>query len=186
MGVVFTFVFCTVTFSNYQKNVYTGDEPESQLCQTMLECIFQLYVSGAIAETMESFQIVRFSYDTIYGIFFGIMFSNIISGIMLDAFGALRDITTELQRDKENKCYICDIDRETLQKRRISFKDHINGKHFLWNYVFFIYYLDKKSPTDYSGLEYLITNQYNRSDEDMQIYWVPMAIQEQFDCKGKL
>ena len=25
MGVVFTFVFCTVTFSNYQKNVYSGD-----------------------------------------------------------------------------------------------------------------------------------------------------------------
>lgn len=26
MGVVFTFVFCTVTFSNYQKNVYSGEE----------------------------------------------------------------------------------------------------------------------------------------------------------------
>jgi hypothetical protein len=24
MGVVFTFVFCTVTFSNYMKNVYDG------------------------------------------------------------------------------------------------------------------------------------------------------------------
>jgi hypothetical protein len=129
---------------------------------------------------------VRFSYDTIYGIFFGIMFSNIISGIMLDAFSSLRDITNDLQRDKENKCYICDIDRETLEKKRISFKEHISGKHFLWNYVFFIYYLDKKSPTDYSGLEYQITNQYNRSDEEMQIYWVPMAIQEEFDCKSKL
>ena len=26
LGVLFTFVFCTVTFSNYLKNVYTGDE----------------------------------------------------------------------------------------------------------------------------------------------------------------
>jgi hypothetical protein len=26
MGVFFTFVFCTVTFSNYQKNIYSGDE----------------------------------------------------------------------------------------------------------------------------------------------------------------
>ena len=24
MGIVFTFVFCTVTFSNYMKNVYSG------------------------------------------------------------------------------------------------------------------------------------------------------------------
>jgi len=53
----------------------------------------------------------------------------------------------------------------------------VNGKHFLWNYVFYIYYLDKKNPTDYSGLEYQITNQYNRTDEDMQIYWVPIAVQ---------
>lgn len=52
--------------------------------------------------------------------------------------------------------------------------------------MFFIYYLDKKNPTEYSGLEYQITNQYNKSDEEMQIFWVPMAVQEEFDCKGKL
>ena len=49
---------------------------------------------------MQSFEITRFTYDTIYGIFFGTMLSNIISGIMLDAFGSLRDQTNELQRDK--------------------------------------------------------------------------------------
>jgi len=52
---------------------------------------------------------VRFVYDTIYGIFFGILFSNIISGIMLDAFASLRDLTNELQHDKQNYCYICNI-----------------------------------------------------------------------------
>lgn len=91
MGIVFTFVFCTVTFSNYMKNVYSGDESSEEMCHTMIECILQLFVSGAIGETMEDFEIVRFSYDMIYGIFFGILFSNIISGIMLDAFGALRE-----------------------------------------------------------------------------------------------
>jgi hypothetical protein len=55
MGVVFTFVFCTVTFSNYMKNVYSGDESSDEMCQTMMDCIFQLFVSGAIGETMEDF-----------------------------------------------------------------------------------------------------------------------------------
>lgn len=55
MGVVFTFVFCTVTFSNYMKNVYSGDESTDDMCQGMLDCILQLFVSGAIGETMESF-----------------------------------------------------------------------------------------------------------------------------------
>ena len=52
MGVVFTFVFCTVTFSNYQKNVYSGEEGAEEMCQTMYACILQLFVSGAIGETM--------------------------------------------------------------------------------------------------------------------------------------
>jgi hypothetical protein len=55
MGIVFTFVFCTVTFSNYQKNVYSGDESTDEMCQSMIECIMQLFVSGAIGETMEEF-----------------------------------------------------------------------------------------------------------------------------------
>jgi hypothetical protein len=73
-----------------------------------------------------------------------------------------------------------------LEKQRKIFKEHINGPHFLWNYVFYVYYLDNKSSTDYSGLEYLITAQYNKSDEDMQIDWVPIASSEEFNSVGKL
>lgn len=77
----------------------------------MIECIMQLYVSGTIEESMEVFEVVRFTYDTIHAIFFGTMISNIISGLMLDAFGSLRDQTNELQRDKQNYCYICNVTR---------------------------------------------------------------------------
>lgn len=168
------------------KNVYSGDESTDEMCQSMMDCIFQLFVSGAIGETMESFEMVRFAYDMIYGIFFGILFGNIISGIMLDSFGALRERNNELMHDKENFCYICNISRETLEKNRVSFQDHIRGKHFLWNYVFFIYFLDNKSPTDYSGMEYQITTQYNKPDEEMQIDWIPLGEPESFDNKAKL
>lgn len=59
------------------------------MCTGIVNCILALFVSGAISETMEKFEIVRFGYDMIYGIFFGLLFSNIISGLMLDAFGEL-------------------------------------------------------------------------------------------------
>jgi len=39
------------------------------------------------------------------------MLANIISGIMLDAFGSLRDQTNALQYDKDNMCYICNVTR---------------------------------------------------------------------------
>ena len=69
----------------------------------------------------------------------------------------------------------------------MSFYDHIKGAHFLWNYVFYIYFLNAKSPTEYSGLESQITSQYNgKTEEDMVIDWVPTNEEVEFDVKGKL
>ena len=86
MGVVFVVIFCTVTFSNYMKNVYE-DASLNEMCDGMVGCILDLYVSGTIVETMDKFEISRFTYDMIYIIFFGLLFGNIVSGIILDAFG---------------------------------------------------------------------------------------------------
>lgn len=63
---------------------------------------------------MDSFQNQRFVYDTIYAIFFGLLFGNIISGIMIDAFSGLRENNDALDEDKTNLCYICNIKREDL------------------------------------------------------------------------
>lgn len=52
--------------------------------------------------------------------------------------------------------------------------------------MFFIYFLNEKSPTDYSGMEYFITTQYNKPEEEMQIEWVPVGEPSEFDCKAKL
>lgn len=45
----------------------------------------------------------------IYTIFFGLLFGNIVSGIILDAFAKLREDTDGLNEDKSNRCYICNI-----------------------------------------------------------------------------
>lgn len=113
MGVIFVVVFCTVTFSNYTKDIYGEKElkhPE-KLCDSMLSCLLSLQVSGAIGESMETFEMERFIYDMIYLIFFGLLFGNIISGIMLDAFSGLREENENLRNDKKNYCYICNIPR---------------------------------------------------------------------------
>lgn len=44
---------------------------------------------------------------------------------MLDAFGNLREQNDELKSDKENHCYICNVTRDVLEKKKIKFKDHI-------------------------------------------------------------
>lgn len=136
------------------KNVYSpGDDP-ADMCDGVMNCFSQLYVSGAIGETMEEFEIVRFVYDIIYLTFFDMMFSNIVSGLMLDAFSSLREEADNRDSDKENFCYICNISREALEKQGEDFTTHTREKHFLWNYIFYIYVLERKDETDYTGLEY--------------------------------
>ena len=112
---------------------------------------------------------MRFVYDIIYFTFFEMLFNNIVSGLMLDAFSSLREEADSLDNDKKNKCYICDISRESLEKQGFDFDDHTRNKHFLWNYIFYIYVLEQKDETDYTGLEYYIRQQYYRSDEEMEV-----------------
>lgn len=55
MGIFFSFIFCTVTFSNYMKNIYSSADEIEDMCDSVSGCVTNLYLSGVIGETMESF-----------------------------------------------------------------------------------------------------------------------------------
>ena len=82
------YVFSLIGFDNYVDSVYAE---HNKYCTTILECVVALYISGEIGGSMDEFKFVRFSSDLIYFIFFGLLFGNIISGIMIDTFAELRD-----------------------------------------------------------------------------------------------
>ena len=90
LAFVFNYIFNTVTFSNYMRDVYSPSDHTADMCDDIVGCVSQLYVSGVIGG-MEEFEVLRFSYDMIFFIFFDIMFGSIVSGIMLDAFASLRE-----------------------------------------------------------------------------------------------
>ena len=46
---------------------------------------------------MEQFEIMRFIYDIIYFTFFEMLFGNIVSGLMIDAFSSLRETADSLE-----------------------------------------------------------------------------------------
>ena len=63
---------------------------------------------------------------------------------MIDTFAELRDARQKIEDDKKNNCYICGIDRVTLEKNQIKLYDHIKENHYLWDYVFYLYCLKAK------------------------------------------
>ena len=109
LGFVFTYIFSTVTFSNYMKDLYSTDTEPAEMCDKVVDCVTSLYIGGVVGEGGEEFELTRFSYDMISFIFWDIMFGSIVSSLMLDAFGSLREEQDTRQNDKENKCYICEV-----------------------------------------------------------------------------
>ena len=53
----------------------------------------------------------RFSFDTVYFIFMEILFANLVSGIMIDGFGSLKEADANRDNDKQNFCYICAMEK---------------------------------------------------------------------------
>lgn len=74
-----------------------------------------VYTSGAIGDDMDDLYGDRFIFDTIYFIFMEILFSNLISGIMIDGFGGLKEADGAREEDKKNKCYICSMEKPDVK-----------------------------------------------------------------------
>lgn len=115
LGVLFQFVFSFVAFYNYVDDIYPDEVPEDA-CHSLVSCTITLMTSGVVGGDMAEWDPLKFMYDTLYSVFFGMLFTNIISGIMIGTFAELRDKKKKIVDDKKNQCFICGIDRGTLEK----------------------------------------------------------------------
>ena len=90
LGVLFVFVFSITGFDQYVDEIYKEDDPEEH-CETLISCMITLSTSGVIGTSMSAWDPVKFFLDTLYFVFFALLFTNIVSGIMIDTFAELRD-----------------------------------------------------------------------------------------------
>jgi hypothetical protein len=64
---------------------------------------------------MDEFAPARFAFDIVYVVFMEIMFQNIVGGIMIDSFSSLKEEDSARDEDKKNFCYICGMDKPSVQ-----------------------------------------------------------------------
>lgn len=113
---------------------------------------------------------VRFLYDMTCFIVINVIFTNLIFGIIIDAFGVLRDKNKSRIENMENICFICSLDRFKLEKEGKGFMYHIRESHYVWNYLFYIYYLKSKDSTEFNGIESYVSDKLKHED----INWFPI------------
>lgn len=114
----------------------------------------------------------RLAYDNLFVILLMIIMINIVSGIIIDTFGSLRDEEKEYSENIKEFCFVCGYNREMLDKvsqNKNGFMDHIYKEHYQWNYLFYIAYILDKKETEYTGLESYLAHLIKRMD----ISWFP-------------
>jgi hypothetical protein len=73
------------------------------------------------------------------------------------------------REDRENHCFICNVERKTMEKNRKNFDEHREGKHNLWNYVNYMVFLTFANLHDLNAINSYAKDKMSKGD----IRWLP-------------
>ena len=102
-----------------------------------------------------------FFYEILFHLIIVMIFANVFLGLIADAFGELREAAEVKSNDKENICFICQINSDDCANKGIDFEEHIMKKHNLWDYInhqnlnFLLHSLDNRTKTVFSYNEFI-------------------------------
>jgi len=114
---------------------------------------------------------VRYALDISYTIIMVWLVWQMVSGLIVDTFESLRGTREEKEDDMKSTCFICGLDKEKIEKYypgKEGFEKHLQD-HSVVNYFFYIFYLEDKDSSEYSGLESYIKNEIDQES----ISWFP-------------
>ena len=113
--------------------------------------------------------IFRLILDDIFFLLIIIIMIDLVFGIIIKSFDVLRHRNQKYYSDKKNYCLICHSNRDSLEKMRINFDDHVKEVHNVWNYVEYMISLKINDIHDKIAI-----NQYVRAKMDKNdISWLP-------------
>lgn len=61
--------------------------------------------------------------------------TSVFTGLIIDAFGELRDQIEQVRADMESSCFICGIGKEYFDKSPHGFEKHVLNEHNFANYL---------------------------------------------------
>ncbi|TRY92940.1 hypothetical protein DNTS_029862, partial [Danionella cerebrum] len=125
--------------------------------------LFHMYVGvragGGIGDEIEDpagdpYELYRILFDITFFFFVIVILLAIIQGLIIDAFGELRD------QQEQTKCFICGIGNDYFDRVPHGFETHTLQEHNLANYLFFLMYLINKDETEHTGQESYVWKMY--------------------------
>ena len=182
LAYTFIFFFILIYFYSLIIFYYFQDIMPDNSCDSPAICMVFIYsntfTSGGnlgnfIDEKHENKDgdMIRYALDISYTIIMVWLVWQMVSGLIVDTFESLRGIREDKEDDMKSTCFICDLDKEEIEKYyrgKEGFEKHLKD-HSVFNYFFYTFYLEDKASSEYSGLESYIKDQIDKES----ISWFP-------------
>ncbi|RQM20090.1 hypothetical protein B5M09_008389 [Aphanomyces astaci] len=116
----------------------------------------------------------RLVYDLAFFVLVITLFLNMVQGIIIDAFTAVREQTETKAALKRERCLVCNRSRSAIENldggHPNNFSRHIHHVHNLFDYFFYIQHVKaKQHPKELSGLERYVVEKLKAHD----MAWIP-------------
>ena len=116
----------------------------------------------------------RWFYDFVFYLLNYTLMLHIVFGFVIDSFRELRKKHLNIKKDLQNKCFICNMDKDECEKNNKNFKEHCENEHNLWDYAFYMITLRMKDIQDLNS----VNSKCRDLIFDKQIQWLP----DESDC----
>lgn len=170
---IIVYIYTVIAFNFFRKfYIQEEDEEVDRKCHDMLTCfVFHLYkgvrAGGGIGDEIgdpdgDDYEVYRIIFDITFFFFVIVILLAIIQGLIIDAFGELRDQLESVKEDMESNCFICTMEKSFFDAVPHGFDTHVQQEHNLANYMFFLMHLINKPDTEYTGQETYVWNMYQQ------------------------
>ncbi|ETW07350.1 hypothetical protein H310_01886 [Aphanomyces invadans] len=186
-GAVVIYVFALNGFYFFQTEMTTASGTHE--CHSLMQCFMThihngLLSGGGIGDytsnnpldyTLKASYFGRVGYDLGFYVVVIVLLLNLIQGIIIDAFTAVREASENKLALQRQQCLVCNRSRTVIEADGMekgvmnSFARHTETKHNLFNYFFFVKYLKAKDETDMNGMESFVYEKIKTKD----MSWVP-------------
>ncbi|CDW75428.1 cation channel family protein [Stylonychia lemnae] len=178
---IIIYIYSFIAFQAFRDN-YTneGTDPENSpdlnnYCNSLVMCFAStlnngLRSGGGIGDVLTQLQDrddkywKRFAFDLSFFVVVIILLLNLIFGIIIDAFADMRDQRNAMEKDVNEKCFICGINRYQFEAKNKVFKDHVLREHNVYAYLFFILYVKRNPGNECTGVEKYVKNLVLKED----------------------
>ena len=181
--VLIMYVFSNIAFFFFDADYAAElDYYDDNVCSSLLFCFLTaldsgLRARGGLGDSGERISFARYPghyagriiTDDLFFFIIIIIMIDLVFGIVIEAFNVLGAKEQKQKNDVTNHCFICHINKATVEKNRQNFNEHREKRHNLWNYVDYMIFLKFGDIHDLNAINSYARNKLDNKD----ISWLP-------------